>query len=101
MTEQEHHQMLLKSTQPSGIDEWYCPTCGRRILMCWSPEYKKIVIEVGNELASHSGGKGGVSLQISELISKDEVASEDDPHLAPWANWMEKIHFEDWWDEDD
>ena len=62
MIEQQRHEMILDITHPSGAEEWYCPTCGRRFMMNWPPEYKKIILNVGNELAIHSGGKGGLSI---------------------------------------
>jgi len=37
MIEQQQHEMVLDKTHPSGTDEWYCPTCGRRLLMDYEP----------------------------------------------------------------
>ncbi len=72
MTEQEQHEMILEESHPSGADEWYCPTCGRRLLMNYGPEFKKTVLEAGDEYAVHSGGKGGVRMQVSKIISNEE-----------------------------
>ena len=101
MQEQAHHQMILKSTNPSGVQEWVCPECGRHVLMSWPPNYTKVVLEVGDEMAVHSGGKGGVSMGVSKIISKEELETEEDPRLSVWSDWMKKTHFADWWDEDD
>ena len=49
MYEQEQHEMVLEATHPSGEEEWFCPTCGRRFLMRWPPAYEKIVLERGDE----------------------------------------------------
>ncbi len=68
--EQERHEMALEATHPSGAEEWYCLTCGRRVLMQWPPNYKKIVLEAGDDYAIHAGGKGG--LQMGALQVSDE-----------------------------
>jgi hypothetical protein len=62
MNEQQKHEMVLSLTHPSGAEEWVCPTCGRRFLLNWPPAYKKIILNTGDELASHNGGKGGLSV---------------------------------------
>jgi hypothetical protein len=71
----EKHEMILETTHPSGAEEWYCPTCGRRFMLTWPPEYKKIVLSAGDELASHGGGKGG--LKISQI----QVNEVEEPEL--------------------
>ena len=107
---QEHHVMVLEGVHPSGAEEWFCPTCGRRIMMQWPPNYKKIVLEPGDEYAVHSGGKGG--LQMNDLVAKqnnpmDEAPSsegglrepaeeyiltdEDRLRLVSWEKWLEKL----------
>ena len=73
MNEQQKHEMVLEITHPSGAEEWYCPTCGRRFLLNWPPAYKKIVLNAGDKLASHSGGKGG--LQMRQLQAGEAEAS--------------------------
>ena len=54
--------MILTSTGESGAEEWVCPTCGRRMLLRWPPNYEKLILEHGDEAAIHVGGKGGLSL---------------------------------------
>jgi DNA-directed RNA polymerase subunit RPC12/RpoP len=44
----------------SGAEEWHCPTCGRRFIVQWKPNYKKITLVEGDVEAVHSGGKGGI-----------------------------------------
>jgi hypothetical protein len=111
---QEHHVMVLETTHPSGVEEWYCPTCGRRILMQWPPNYKKITLEAGDEYAIHSGGKGGVSMgakivQSPETDSslpaefpdpeaqEDCILLEDEKLLEPWRKWMDQVDFDNLW----
>jgi len=107
MNEQSQHQMVLEITHPSGAEEWNCPTCGRRFLISWEPKFKRTVLEVGEEYASHSGGKGGLqmgSMQVTRadnLISEDEpLVSMDDPRLAPWTAWLNEVGFENLWNND-
>ena len=75
MYEQEYHEMVLSTTHPSGSEEWYCPTCGRRFLLRWPPTYEKIILEPGDEHAAHSGSKG----EMLRLRSVDIVGSEARP----------------------
>lgn len=52
------HQMILTDTH-EGTEEWYCPKCGRTILIEWNPWKRTTVIE-GDTYISHTGGKGGL-----------------------------------------
>ncbi|WP_067806233.1 hypothetical protein [Actinomadura formosensis] len=45
--------MQLIRTAESGHEEWACPTCGRRILLHWPPDYTKQVLTPGDETACH------------------------------------------------
>lgn len=106
MVEQEYHEMLLDSVHPSGAEEWYCPTCGRRFLMQWPPAYNKVILEAGDESAIHSGGKGSgagdatgcefhTELPQAEALRPDELEA-----LQPWMEWMERVDFDRYWDRD-
>ncbi len=57
---QQNHEMQLETTHSSGAEEWYCPTCGRRFLLNMPPDYRKIILDAGDESAIHSGSKGGL-----------------------------------------
>jgi hypothetical protein len=97
---QEHHQLLLEKTHAAGAEEWYCPTCGRRLLISWPPDYKKIVLESGDDYAVHSGGKGGLSIGAVQVSQEEDTSHhEDDASLAPWIEWMEKEDFDSLWDQ--
>ncbi len=103
MKETEHHQMELEATYPSGAEEWYCPTCGRRFLMQWKPSYNMIVIETGDEHASHSGSSTGMPMWTPEAqpIQDAQPAVEiDEQRLRPWIEWLESVDFESWWKKD-
>jgi hypothetical protein len=105
MSEQEYHEMILETVHQSGAEEWYCPTCGRRFLMQWPPAYNKCILEMGDETAIHSGGKGDIQMGSMQIDPNDEsISQENDPipideaALQPWMEWMEKINFEAFWD---
>ncbi len=104
--------MVLKETYPDGSQEWECPICGRRFIMHWPPNYKRVVLEAGDEQAMHSGGTGGVVMgstdihttepdqeQVLSSFSQEEASESvecgtpadlDDPYLEPFARWAEQ-----------
>jgi hypothetical protein len=100
---QEHHEMVLEKINLSGAEEWYCPTCGRRMLLSLEPEFKKIVLEIGDNYAIHSGGTGGLrvgSMQIKPVDVRDQEETQllnEDYRLAPWIQWLEEVDFESLW----
>src|SRR5580765_6272238 len=59
MSAQQHHTMCRVDTHISGVEEWFCPTCGRRFLLRWPPMYQTTVLDPGDEHATHSGSCGG------------------------------------------
>jgi len=68
----EQHEMRLETTGPTGAEEWFCPTCGRRFVMHWPPAYQKIVLEAGDEYAIHRGGKGGLQMEQPQISDAEE-----------------------------
>jgi len=63
------HEMVMVGVSDSGTEEWLCPECGRRTLMRWQPDYEKIVLDVGDDLATHFGGRGG--MRTPEIHERD------------------------------
>jgi hypothetical protein len=61
----ERHEMKLVETHDDGSEEWVCPTCHRRFVISWPPNYKRVILEEGDENAIHAGGKGGVRLHAT------------------------------------
>jgi len=102
MPDLQQHEMQLKKTHPSGAEEWYCPSCGRRFLLQWPPAYKKIVLEVGDEYAIHNGGKGG--LRMGSLKVNERYESENDGHepilsedlRSALEDALEDVDFDNW-----
>lgn len=72
MIEQEKHEMVLQATHSSGAEEWYCPTCERRFLLSMPPDYKKVILNVGDEAAIHSGSKGGLRMGSIQIVKPEE-----------------------------
>ena len=122
----EQHQMRLERTHDSGAEEWFCPVCGRRFLMQWPPNYKKIILEAGDEYALHSGAKGGFQMNNMEIkpgeMEQETVipseshirgekstnqledyilAEEDKARLILWEKWLEKSDFDSLWSKED
>jgi len=73
--------MILTGNGESGAEEWVCPTCGRRMLLRWPPNYEKLILEHGDEAAIHVGGKGG--LRIGQVAVAPAPAGEAPAGEAP------------------
>ncbi len=99
MDASSQHQMVVSNTFPSGAQEWYCPTCGRRFIMQLRPKYKRIIMEEGDEQAAHSGATGGLVMGDAQIeprtfnnpdADQDQGQTDhDDPYLSPWERWMD------------
>lgn len=86
----ERHEMQLEKIHSSGAEEWFCPDCERRYLICWQPAFKKIILQVGNEHALHNGSKGG------PVIGPPQT-NEEEPQLSPvWLAALDELDFSDW-----
>lgn len=68
----EIHAMNLQGTTPDGLEDWLCPTCGRRFLYRWPPHYKKTVLAPGDEQAVHTGGKG-VQIERTSFLEEPQA----------------------------
>ncbi len=99
MAEAEQHQMELEATYPSGAEEWFCPTCGRRFLMQWTPTYNMIVIEAGDEHAAHSGFTGGLQTAAAQVGRAEDIVV-DERKLSAWIEWLDTVDFDAWWERD-
>jgi hypothetical protein len=106
MNEQQKHEMILNGTLPSGAEEWSCPVCGRRTLIRWEPEFQKTVLEAGDSFALHSAIKSNPPIELlqhnpSGLVPEEDAnVSQEDPRLGPWLDWLNKVDFENLWNDD-
>lgn len=99
--DQQRHEMILETTHASGVEEWFCPDCGRRMAITWHP-WKKIVLEQGDLYVAHNASKGGLRIgpltinmgEDGNWVSSGEPAA-DDPYLAPWRKWLENANLDD------
>lgn len=80
------HEMVLEKIHRSGVEEWFCPICGRRFLLRWPPDYLRIVIEPGEDVI-HVGGKG--NLESSNVEA--EVDPAEEARLEPFASYINSL----------
>lgn len=103
--ENDHHSMEWVGSHPSGSEEWLCPACGRRILLRWPPHFEKIVLDPGDELATHTGG-GQAWLEPLHVDAAAAGSADTHPHpaephdshepeatdgLDPWLRFFEQF----------
>jgi hypothetical protein len=94
---EKYHEMILEKTHIAGVEEWYCPTCGRRFLMQWPPAHRMIILEAGDKDTRHNVSKADSGIgprQTTQLESTDLI---DEFRLIPWLKWMEKVDFDSMW----
>ncbi|MBI3943558.1 MAG: hypothetical protein HY326_11150 [Chloroflexi bacterium] len=84
--------MQLAKTYPTGVEEWYCPTCGRRFLLRWPPGYQKMILDSGDEAVLHRGSKRDLANQTSQV---EECESTALPEV--WQKGLEEAGFDEWW----
>jgi hypothetical protein len=76
------HEMIHTGSAESGAEEWACPTCGRRMLLRWPPNYEKLILEHGDEAAIHVGGKGG--LRVGHIDVAPATVGEEPEAEQQW-----------------
>ena len=96
---ENYHEMVLEKTHVSGVEEWYCPTCGRRFLVQWPPAYKMIIIEPGEKDTRHNVSRTNTRIGSLPTTQLDAIDLIDEFRLAPWIKWMEKADFDSMWDK--
>ena len=75
------HEMTRTRSLGPDVDEWSCTQCGRQLLMRRPPAFEKLVLEPGDEWATHVGGTGG--LQVAAAPA--QPASADlSPRAREW-----------------
>jgi hypothetical protein len=93
----KHHEMLLERTHISGVEEWYCPTCGRRFLVQWPPAYKMILLEAGDKDVRHNVSKSDSRIGSRQVTQLEATDLTDEFRMIPWIKWMEKVNFDSMW----
>lgn len=84
-----------------GTEEWHCPTCGRHMIVNWSPKFKRTIVQTGDLSVSHNGFRNG--LQIGRGAAASDSAVErpiDEARLMTWEMWLDETGFNDLWDTD-
>jgi hypothetical protein len=90
--QEQHHEMILEMTHASGMEGWYCPTCGRRMLLHVPPSSDVIIVEPGDQYASHSGSRGGLRIVgVQVRGSNEEPGKISEERLRPWIKAIEKL----------
>ncbi len=100
LNDPNQHRLVMAREFPDGRQEWICPTCGRRIILQWPPDYHRIVVEPGDESVSHSGAMSAPRqhgpaertdtglFPPESLDLPDGPEEEFDPYLEPWIRWL-------------
>jgi len=94
---EKHHEMIFDKTHTSGVEEWYCPDCGRRFLVQWPPAYKMIILEPGDKDTRHNVSKVNSRTGPRLVTQLEETDLTDEFRLIPWIKWMEKVDFDSMW----
>lgn len=81
------HDIHVVKKHATGAEEWFCPTCNRRFIVQWSPEYQFIVLEQGDSEAIHNMGRGAMVLAARTGDERAEC-------LQPWLEWLKNIDLE-------
>jgi hypothetical protein len=97
---EKYHEMILEKTHDSGVEEWYCPSCGRRFLVQWPPAYKMIILEPGEKDIRHNVSKANSRIVPQQSTQLEATDLTDEFRLIPWIKWMEKVNFDSKWDKD-
>jgi len=92
MRSEQSHEMQLAITHSSGAEEWNCPECGRRFVAQWEPNFRRVILERGDEMIIHNGQGMGFREQTREAINEDEI--ESDVKLSDvWKQLLDKLDF--------
>lgn len=97
---QENHTMIFERALAVDVDELYCPECGRRVVIQWSPVFQNIVLCEGNQSAMHTASQDDRTLGSAQIFVTPQKAAlpEGDPErLVEWEGWLQEIDFEDLW----
>ena len=80
------------------MEEWYCPTCGRRFLVQWPPAYKIVILEAGEKDTRHNVSRLNIRKGSPQVAQVEETDLIEEFRLVPFLRWMEKVDFDSMWD---
>lgn len=89
METQASHTMQLAQTLPTGVEEWACPTCGRRIQLDWETVPERVVLQPGDDRARHVCGKGGLQL-AAEAMDDEAARLLEQLQRGPFGQWLDQ-----------
>lgn len=97
----KYHEMVFEKAHISGVEEWYCPSCGRRFLVQWPPAYKMIILEQGDKDTRHNVSRVTPPIGSFPITHTRKTDLIEDFRLAPWLKWMEAVDFDSRWNKND
>ncbi|MEV4007880.1 hypothetical protein [Actinomadura sp. NPDC049753] len=80
------HELRRVQTGETGLEEWACPTCGRRLLLQWPPRYHKTIVEPGDERACHIGRSDDIADSVVGDAAGAGVLSPADTPQPGWQH---------------
>ena len=90
--DEKFHEMVLEKTHTSGVEEWYCPDCGRRFLVQWPPAYKMIIVEPGEKDTRHNVSKSHLRQGPLKIPVMKEIEPIEEFRLSRgysgWRKWI-------------
>lgn len=75
--EHETHTLELLSRTDDGLEEWFCPTCGRHMLLSLTPTLAQTLLAEGDARASHSNLVGGAQLEALQPMTVELLHSAE------------------------
>ena len=70
---QQSHEMMFERIVARDVDELYCPLCGRRIQVQWPPDFRKTVLDVGDENVIHTTLKRGYRIRLKHTLKQSTL----------------------------
>ena len=92
--DQKQHEIILEFAHDPGMEGWYCPTCGRRILFLSSPNHQMVIVEPGDQFASHRGSTGGLRIGLVGIEQGEKADEISEERLRPWIKALEKLNLD-------
>lgn len=90
MVSKQKHEMRMVTTHPSGAEEWVCPECGRHFIAQWSPNFRRVILESGDEMTVHTGQGTELQAQISVQPIDDTLPGHTELNDV-WKQYLKKL----------